>query len=47
MTPVTQEIQQTLDAYKAGLAPAIGMLNPDVQKDWNLATGFQPYNLLP
>src|SRR5579864_5928025 len=42
-----QEIQATLDAYKSGLAPAIGLLSPDAQKDWNLATGFQPYNLQP
>ncbi len=41
------EIQQTLDAYKSGLAPAMGFLSPDAQKDWNLATGFQPYNLEP
>ena len=47
MPTMTQEIQATLDAYKSGVASQIGFLNPDVQKDWNLATGFQPYNLQP
>lgn len=47
MSGQVQEIQATLDAYKSGLAPAIGLLSPDAQKDWNLATGFQPYNLQP
>ena len=42
-----QEILRTLQAYKAGHAPQVGMLKPDVMKDWNISTGFQAYNLLP
>ena len=47
MAPLAQEIQATLEAYKSGLAPQIGMVSPDIAKDWNLGSGFQPYNLQP
>ncbi len=47
MTTAQQEILKTLEAYKAGGAPQIGLLSPDIIKDWNIATGFQAYNLQP
>src|SRR5574343_307976 len=42
-----QEIQKTLEAYRRGAAPRIGLLSPDVQKDWAISAGFQAYNLQP
>ena len=45
MGSFSQEIQATLEAFKQGLAAPMSLLAPDVQKDWNLASGFQAYNL--
>lgn len=45
MPVIAQEIQQTLESYRNGEAPEIGMLPPDIQKDWTVASGFQAYNL--
>jgi hypothetical protein len=50
------EIEKTLAFYKAGGAPAIGALSPQIQKDLQIATGatgtpggtgLQQYNLYP
>lgn len=45
MPYVAQEIQATLDMFKQGLVTKSGTLVPDIAKDWNLASGFQAYNL--
>jgi hypothetical protein len=42
---IDREIQATLEAFKQGLAPQIGAISPEMQKDWNVGTGFQAYNL--
>lgn len=42
---IAQEIQQALELYKSGGVPEIAGVAPDLQKDWNVAVGFQQYNL--
>lgn len=41
------DILRTLEAYKQAVAPlpGQGMLSPDAAKAWNVASGFQAYNL--
>lgn len=47
LAPQDQEIRRTLEAYKQAIAPRAGqgMLSPDAAKAWNVASGFQAYNL--
>ena len=48
MGSISQELQETLNAYKSVMAAnPLEAMTPEFKRDWNLSMNFVPYNLKP